>query len=308
MQIEQEQFFCAQLAREDEEPLLGTATQVKVWLLLEYRDPWAAKAVKDNSLAPAVQSHLDEQVAAIPGSRLLFIKQQKPAHTGRRFFLVRTDEAAPSLYEFELHRYKDLLALDLTAVAAGSPAYSDHLRDDPLFLVCTNGKRDKCCAKFGLPMVKALLANGIENVWQSTHIGGHRYAPNTLFLPHSVNYGHLAPDQIRPAVEAYEEGRLYDLDNYRGRTYYAPAVQAADTYLRRELNLLDLTAVRLQTASMEAGDLWRVSFYLPDAGEEHEILLQISESERPFPVSCTSPAMKPVSHYRLVEQRLVSSS
>jgi hypothetical protein len=72
--------------------------------------------------------------------------------------------------------------------------------------------------------------------------------------------------------------------------------------------LLDLTGVRLRTALMEADDIWHVSFDLPHTGEQHEIVLQISESERPYAVSCTSPAVKPVPRYRLIEHRSTINS
>lgn len=304
MQAEQEQ-FCAQLALEAGDPLLGTATQGQVWLLLEVREPWRAKALTDNDLPAQVQRYLAEQLAAIPGSRLLFIKQQNPAQDKLRFFIVRSKEAAPALYEFELAAYEELLALDLATVAAGDGSTSDHKRAEPLFLVCTNGTRDKCCAKFGVPLFNSLLETQAESAWQSTHIGGHRYAPNVLFLPHSVNYGTLTPAEIGPAVEAYLNGQIYDLDRYRGRTYYAPHVQAADYFLRRELNFLDLAGLRLRSAEVVDEDTWRVQFDIPTTGETHEIMLLSRNTEQPRLVSCSSPAAKPVPRYRLLDHKIV---
>ena len=305
---EKQEHFCAQLAREDKEPLLGTATHVNVWLLLEVREPWRAKATTDNDLPALAQSYLAEQLAAIPASRLLFIRQPSPAQKRRRFFVVRTDEAEPALYEFELDEYEALAALDFMAVIDADEAFAANRRAEPLFLVCTNGTRDRCCAKFGVPLYKALLDRRPESTWQSTHIGGHRYAPNVLFLPHSANYGHLTSEEVGPAVDAYLAGKLYDLERYRGRTYYAPPVQAADTFLRQALDLLDLAGLRLRTAELEGEDIWRVRFDLPASGETHEIVLQSRKTERPRLVSCSSPASKPVALYRLIAHRAVISS
>ncbi|MFN2135814.1 MAG: hypothetical protein ACK2UK_07665, partial [Candidatus Promineifilaceae bacterium] len=137
--------FCAQLARESEEPLFGTATQVKVWLLLEYRKTWRRKATADNELPAAVHKHLAAQLESIPGSRLLFIKKQSRGDDSRRFFVVRTGEAAPAQFEFRLSKYKELLDLDVTAVANNGEVFVPQARRDPLFLVCTNGRRDRCC-------------------------------------------------------------------------------------------------------------------------------------------------------------------
>ena len=304
MEAEQEQ-FCAHLAREGGDPLLGTATQVKVWLLLEYREPWRAKATTDNDLPARVQSYLTEQLAAIPDSRLLFIKQQNPAQAKLRFFVVRTDEAAPEIDEFELGAYEELLALPISAVAAGDDSSSSQPRQEPLFLVCTNGRRDKCCAKFGLPLYKALLDYVAESTWQASHIGGHRYAPNVLVLPHSVNYGHLTPAEIGAVVDAYLKGQLYDLDSYRGRTYYAPHVQAADTFLRRELGHLDLTGMQLRSTELVEEDTWRVQFILTATGETHEIVLHSHKTEQPRLISCSSPAIKAAPRYQLLDHKIV---
>jgi hypothetical protein len=296
--------FCAQVARESEEPLIGTATQVSVWLLLEYRQTWRRKATADNDLPAAVQKYLAEQLEAIPGSRLLFIKQQSKGPVGRRFFVVRTDEAAPAHYEFSFSRYKDLLDMDITAVANRDEAFTLQERQSPLFLVCTNGKRDRCCAKFGSPLYQVLRNDYPENSWQSTHIGGHRYAPNVLFLPQSVNYGWLTPDEIDLAVDAHLKGQIYDLEHFRGRTYYEPPVQAADYFLRRELNLLDLNGLRLISAEASGEDTWLVEFYVSAEDQTHEIRLHSEATEEPRLVSCGSPATKPVMRYQLLTHRI----
>jgi hypothetical protein len=296
--------FCAQLARESEEPLFGTATQVKVWLLLEYRKTWRRKATADNELPAAVQKHLAAQLESIPGSRLLFIKKQSRGDDSRRFFVVRTDEAAPAQFEFRLSKYKELLDLDVKAVANNGKIFVPQARRDPLFLVCTNGKRDRCCAKFGSPLYQVLRNDYPENSWQSTHIGGHRYAPNVLFLPQSVNYGWLTPDEIDLAVDAHLKGQIYDLEHFRGRTYYEPPVQAADYFLRRELNLLDLTGLRLISAEASGEDTWLVEFYVSAEDQTHEIRLHSEATEEPRLVSCGSPATKPVMRYQLLTHRI----
>lgn len=150
-----------------------------------------------------------------------------------------------------------------------------------------------------------LLEYQPEFVWQSTHIGGHRYAPTVLFLPHSVNYGTLTPAEIGPAVDAYLNGQLYDLDRYRGRTYHAHHVQAADYFLRRELNFFDLAGLRLRSAEVVDEDTWRVQFDIPTTGETHEIMLLSRNTEQPRLISCSSPTAKPVPRYRLLDHKIV---
>ena len=282
---------------------MGTAPHVPVWFLLEYRAAWTPKAVEENDLPAAVRAHLHAGLAAVPNSRLLFIKQPDRQEAGQQLFVVRTDEARPALYQFDLDAYDDLLALDLTAVSSDDGTFAAYRREKPLFLICTNGRRDRCCARYGLPLYDTLRqVEGIE-VWQSTHIGGHRFAPVVLFLPQGVNYGHLTPGKIGAAVDAHRARQLTSLDFYRGRTYYAPPVQAADAFLRQDLALYSLEGVHLQTAEALGESQWRVQFALPERGETHELLLHVAETERQRIVSCSFPLSKTVPRYRLLAHR-----
>ncbi|MFN2136429.1 MAG: sucrase ferredoxin [Candidatus Promineifilaceae bacterium] len=292
--------FCSALARELGDAVTGTATDVTVWLLLEYNGPWHEKATNDNDLPPAVQAHLDAALATIPSSRLLFIKQQRAEEGGVSFFVARTDERAPQLARFELANYEALIDLDLEAIAGGEGGFAERIVDEPLFLVCTNGKRDKCCAKFGLPMFQAVAAAAPEITWQSTHMGGHRYAPNMMFLPHSVNYGLLSPEEGAAAVAAHQRGEIYSLAHYRGRTYYPAHINAADTFLRQETGLMRLDDLVLREEEEVADNRWQIVFELTATGERQALMLESELTAEPRLTSCSTPALAPVERFRLL--------
>lgn len=298
--------FCSDLARGDDEPLLGTATQARVWLLLEVREPWQSKIMADNNLPPEAQAFLRAWETSVPGARVLFIKKEKAYGNTLRCFLAIAGPAEPQLYEFHLHDYSELADLNLSGLQTGAAAAVPYRRTEPLFLVCSNGKRDKCCAKYGLAAYRALSAVEPEATWQSSHIGGHRYAPNVLLLPHSINYGHLTPAEVVDAAAAYRAGRLLDLEHYRGRTAYDEPVQAAAIYLRQALELLETDALALDEAEELGGGRWRAIFTL-SSGAQHAVTLHAGLSAEPTLVSCSPPATKPVPHYELVEITLVHS-
>ena len=52
-----------------------------------------------------------------------------------------------------------------------------------MWLVCTNGKRDACCARDGLPVARALAALRPDEAWECSHLGGHRFAANVALAP-----------------------------------------------------------------------------------------------------------------------------
>lgn len=294
------ELYCAEQTRQADEPIYGTATEAQLWLLLEYRQPWGAKVTADNELPAQVQDFLARQAAAVPRSRLLFIKQQNMSQDKLRFFVVKTAEARPASYEFQLDAYEDLLALDIAAIAEERETYDPFRRAEPLYLVCANSRRDKCCAKFGRPVYEALRESEGEAVWHSSHIGGHRYAPTLLFLPHSVNLGLLGPEEAQAAGAAYRNGRLHDLARYRGRTYYAPIVQAADYFLRQERQYYALSGMNLRSVTAVAEEIWLVRFDIAAAAETHELKVQRQMTAEKQLVSCSSPAEKAVPRYRLL--------
>ncbi len=88
-------------------------------------------------------------------------------------------------------------------------------------LVCTHGSRDKCCASMGFPVYEELRQRqaprlgGRMRVWQVSHLGGHRLAPNLIDMPSGRNWVRLRPEQVGPLV--FHDRPPSDLEaNYRG--------------------------------------------------------------------------------------------
>jgi len=104
-------------------------------------------------------------------------------------------DSGSTLYRFALDDYEDLLNLDLAAIVAGEPIYQKYVSDERVFLVCTNGRRDKCCAKFGPPIYAEVARAVGDAAWQTTHIGGHRFSACVVFLPDGIIYGRIADGQ-----------------------------------------------------------------------------------------------------------------
>ena len=106
-----------------------------------------------------------------------------------------------------LARPEDLVGLDL----AGLAPY-----DEALWLVCTNGKRDRCCAEIGRPIAARLSERWPDGTWETTHLGGHRFSGTLLALPSGLTLGRLDTTTAVPACEAVERGEV-PLDVCRGR-------------------------------------------------------------------------------------------
>jgi hypothetical protein len=247
------------------EPLTATASRASIWILLEYSQAWGAKALEESNLSERVKHLLLSQSASLPNLRFQFIKQDGE-HRGIRFYVAHAHPVTPILFRFTLDSYDDLLDMDIAAIAS---ARSDQtLSEDRLFLVCTNGKRDVCCAKNGLPLYNALSSIAGRDVWQTTHIGGHRFAGTMICLPHGICYGRVPPEDAAAVVRAYQTNMLLP-DYYRGCVAYDAPAQAAEAYVRRQTGDYSLDAFRLKSLQLESDNYWLVQFDDADGTQHH---------------------------------------
>lgn len=301
----QQDFYCSQLSRGVEENTFGTASVGEVWLLVEYTEPWGPHALNESSLSREVKNYLNQLIRRIPRSRLLFIKQERRKQSIFNFFIIRARERNPFIVRFELDDYEKLREryLDVAAVAAGEKTEGGELVTDPLYLVCTHGKRDKCCAKFGFPIYKSLREARDGQVWQSSHVGGDRFAANLLCFPHGLFYAHVTDESAQGVVSRYEQEQLV-LEKFRGRACYPYPVQSADFFIRRETGRTGIDELRALSSERVEDDAWRVRFGTPDAREIHEAVIRRRLSDFSNFITCSDLERKSVVQFFLEDYRV----
>jgi Sucrase/ferredoxin-like len=230
--------YCSEVSLEHAEPLAATASRVDHWLLVEYRGLWSHDALAGSGLSDQVKSHLREQAAARPHTKLLFVRRtQRRRRRGLAVFWGSSRPGGTELFRAEVEEYADLLGLDPTV--SGEPV------GHPLLLVCTHGKHDRCCARYGRPLYQALDEQVEEGwAWQSSHLGGDRFAGNILILPEGLYFGRVQPAEAWPLLDEYLAGRI-ELGHYRGRSSYPFAVQSAEVAVRERTGLTGVDELEL---------------------------------------------------------------
>lgn len=230
--------FCADLSRENDEPLAATASRIDNWFLVEYRGLWARDALTGSGLSDQVKQHLLDQVRSVPHGRLLFVR--RPDRRGRPELVAFTAASKPdeiAVTRTEFADYEDLRGLDLLAGTAV---------EHPLFLVCTHGKHDPCCARLGRSLYEALRDELAPDwVWQVSHIGGDRFAGNLVCLPEGLYYGRVDRETAGPVLDEHLARRIL-IPSYRGRSIYTFAVQAAERVLRERTGLVGIDDLTLR--------------------------------------------------------------
>ncbi|MDX2140575.1 MAG: sucrase ferredoxin, partial [Chloroflexota bacterium] len=218
-------FYACDYSAQIGEQLFATAPRAEHWLLLEYPRPWSGKAYEDSSIPPNVKSQIDGVLAQMPHSRLQMIAQgSRESLTDLTLYVIRAAWERQHIRRITLPTYEALLDLPLADIAAGRAEMGVPVAE-PLYIVCTNGKRDVCCARHGLPIYNALRAAGAQ-AWQCNHIGGHRLAGTLVAFPHGVYYGRVTADDVPALLAAVGNGEML-LERVRGRACLEAVGQAA---------------------------------------------------------------------------------
>ena len=232
----------------------------------------------------------------LPHGRPLFVRRrERGAKGGLLAFFARSEQARTELRRIELERYDDLLELDV----ANAGASVEH----PLFLVCTHGKHDRCCAVYGRPLydsVRELVED--EWVWQSSHVGGDRFAGNLVALPDGVYYGRVDAGEALPVVEAALEGRVH-LPHYRGRSCHSFPAQAAERAVREETGLLGVFDVSVRSVA-RTDEGWLVT--VGAGGGEFEVDVT-PEAGEPTHLTCSTSVLRRPKHYVAGRPRVARS-
>ena len=213
-------FRCADAARERADPLAGSAPPTRRWLLLEHPGPGRIEAIAGAGIDPEVLSRLTRRAG--PTTRILLVR--RPGRIDRRaprsWMLAGLDfqtVTGPWRTDQDLLDAADAM-IDKSGSAIRQP--------QPMILVCTHGVHDVCCALRGRPVAAAVSSRWPELVWECSHIGGDRFAPNLVVLPDGFYYGSLDPESALATVEAHLGGTVLP-DRLRVMARFVPPVQAA---------------------------------------------------------------------------------
>ncbi|MGH2629566.1 MAG: sucrase ferredoxin [Actinomycetota bacterium] len=258
------------------EPLAGTASTIRRWLLVEHGGPWGRDGLLDARLPDGLGAELRSLERRTRCRVLLIRRPDRSDGVGAACFAVDTAEAW--IGATTLGRIEDAAGLD-PSDRAGFPQEVGH----PVAVVCTHGRRDVCCAERGRPLAAAAAARFPRTVWESTHVGGDRFAGNLVVFPHGLVFGRVEPERGADVLAAYGEGRI-SLDRYRGRTSSARSAQAADRAARARFSLDRIDDVRVLAVHRE-GRLARVRLGLDDG----EVLVHLVRNELPaMRLTCAS--------------------
>jgi (2Fe-2S) ferredoxin len=280
------------------DPLAGSAPPARRWLLLEHPGPWRVEAIPGAGIESEVLSTLLKNAGS--STRILLVR--RPGRSGRRaprrWILAGLDSA---LSTGPWRDDRDLLD---AAEALRADSLPTREPPQPLILVCTHGVHDVCCALRGRPVAIALASRWPELVWECSHIGGDRFAPNVVVLPDGFYYGNLDPDRAVATVEAHLAGTVLT-DRLRGMARFLPPVQAAviaayDRY--GPLGPADVTVGATEHIGPHHGHGSETIVDLVVEPQQRMVRVQVLSVRRPdAQLTCRAGRETPATEYQIVE-------
>lgn len=289
--LNKEVFFCSAASRYFKEQLGGTAANSNVFILIEHFNPFPEKVIEAHFDKVWLRSA--QLLAKTLKGKLLLIRNKRTnikdckitfvdCRADRYFSISTTIENTPNVNLESLWNNKE-----------------QEWQTDPFFLVCTNGKKDKCCAKFGYPVFKFFESfNADVGVWECSHVGGDRFAANVVVMPFGIYYGHVAVEDVGHILVRTLLRKIYK-NKFRGisrRSFYE---QAIECHLREHLQNYDIDFEIHTHLVKHDGDDYIVEVITSNNGH---YLMKIKREliDYPHKLTCKSTKQENLAKFKLV--------
>ncbi|KAB8315450.1 sucrase ferredoxin [Tolypothrix campylonemoides VB511288] len=207
--------FCSLISKANQEDPIGTAGTCDHWVIMEIPQPWSQNLFQENprikpliGLFQLIVKHgvklrpmliAPDPDYSQPGfTRVLYY--YRPAKMFSQFekqeFVVPTNDAinlVTAILKQLMQQPNELSKFQQYQ------QHTSHIRE---LMVCTHAQVDLACGRFGTPIYRRLrkeyapASNGKLRVWQTTHFGGHQFAPTLIDLPQGCLWGHLEPEAL----------------------------------------------------------------------------------------------------------------
>ena len=235
------------------EIMAGTAPLRRAWFIIEQPGAWGADALTESDLPAGFGADLK---ALLDGTEVGVALARRPDVASverrttrrRRLWLAHTAPGGVRMRAGSLDDIRDVLKWDWQAILRGELPPVGRRSADPVLFVCTNGKKDLCCALKSRQIVDALRPDPelTGQVYESSHLTGHRFAPTALLLPTGQMYGRLTTETAKEALASAWNGELIP-DYLRGRTALPGWAQAAEIAVRKHAQVLGVDALDVVT-------------------------------------------------------------
>lgn len=285
---------CSLESRKVHEELAGTSPLAAIWVLVEQPGHWGRDALTDSLLPTTVADHL-RSLAVDPTLKVLLTRHRtrtvRNDQHERVVWISYSGSHGSALVTKTFSSVTELASLVVpeTGIAAQEAGWvASH---GAMAFICTHSGRDACCALYGRALVTQ-VSDVDEQVWECSHIGGHRFAPTALFAPGNYVMGRCDEHVVREWLD----GQRVSPEALRGTSHLPPHQQAAQAFVLRAHS--DLSPQDLFPAP-HPNDPSHIYIHATD-GRSWRVVLERVATDHNRPESCDgSPSA--VEHFTLTQ-------
>ncbi len=291
-EIDKELFFCSAASRYFKEQLAGTAANSNTFILIEHFNPFPEKIIQAHFDKTWLQEILD--LAKQLKGKVLLIRNKHTNFNDCKITFVDCKQCLYCTIETTLKKAPTIQLADYINAA------NTQWRGDPFFVICTNGKKDKCCAKFGYTVYKFFESfNANIDVWECSHVGGDRFAANVVAMPFGIYYGHVGVEDVGHIMVRTLLRKIYK-NKFRGLSRRSFCEQAIECYLREHLQNYDIDFEIHLHLIHHQNDFYTANITTHPMRNNYTITIRREKIDYPHFLTCKSSKKENLSKFQLV--------
>ena len=228
--------FCSILAEAEGEPVEGTAPEKDSAILLPAQKTfWHIDSAKEKLKSFSMHTDLGQAVASFNCPLIVYYS---PNELSENLIFVADSSGIKCFSDTGLKVEREV---------------------KQLFAVCTDGKKDPCCSKFGIPIAKLFMKECTKDQYalsfQTSHIGGCRFAATVICFPSGNSYGRIHPDHVNEIVTS-EKNRSVVSKIFRGNVFVS---EIHCWIIRHSMENFGSNPTPAQIQIFEEGDLFHIT-------------------------------------------------
>ena len=232
--------YCSILTAQSGEPLAGTAPFAKHFVFITWpKKYWQYEALESKGGFPQELKKWMKEQSKINGKiSIRLASRSRLSHNKVDIFIYPERLCYSNILPSDIHTVLES-HFQLGKTFANRATKIEH---DQIF-ICTHGRHDKCCAKFGQELVDNMRDHVLKEkdsveVWESSHLGGHRFAATMIDFPLGRAYGRLTPDNIPDFFARRKTGHVFG-SAYRGSVFLSELEQIAEAHVQNFCSVQD---------------------------------------------------------------------
>ena len=294
--------LCSNYSININESPIGSASNFDKYLLIGVPTPWKSEITESEKFPKKIKSLLEKNSNLLETTKILGFNTEDRYDDINKTHIILFAKTKGNFEKFEKFEFlsdqKNLEKLILHLLNSNYKNHSSKINQNNNsrdLLICIHGARDTCCASIGYPIYEKILSSQQSskiNVFQVSHIGGHRFAPNIIDMPDGRNWVKISKDSIDEFIDQKKPMNSFK-ENYRGWTILK---NGFEQIAEREvfsiegwdwINKKIISIQTLETTNLLNSKLIEIKYANSDGTKNKKIHVEVKKTKKLPVLKCT---------------------